>query len=1364
MSERDIKISGSFQDDITPKLKKLSDELTGFTRRFQGIQRSLGVLAKGMDTLTESTDNLTTLFRDQEEQIRQNTNLLNDYARAARRVGNIRPTATTSPNQPSPTDLDVSRGSSGIRTMIAGAAIGGLTLAVSNLVSSISGAIVGTFTRGFQLLTSHLTAALDFFRAGLAERIGDEMSDVKAAGGAFTASQRMENPIFKTLKEAEEQSKETNRYLAQLAGSLPGSTQEYVQVSKQIADGIYGLFPQDKENVITLAEKIAAENGELISKVNNEQTLKDVAKILIGELTKVTVLAGLGGESGGAYGLPALTEKMLTQQNVSLASLMQYTSISGDPLIKSALERNIDKITATQANTAERYESLLNMFQEIITPELIMRYQRTVSGVVEAFRTSIFDPDVGLLGLGRPIEFLSTVYDDFGNAVIESGSVVKENLAIFDYFKDIFFNLAWVFMPIIEASSKLLDPFLELGKRLSGIREVTMKFQSNFESYRQGLTEMAEGMEGETQGKFLSTVGLRASLATINNTLFNAGIIAKEEAARVGRLLKATDTDYPDFLNILLSQVGQILSSESVYRGAGKALGSFFKMLADIVTGFLTPLKDSAFVNGFIEEFRSAGGSQAIKDFFNGVFNLLVNAMWSLIKNFPTQTALIGFFVIFLPALVSALFTGIISIIPQLFGALFVGKSGAAFSFSGLSKSFLGLSKFLSKWGGPLILALFGIIDVINRVMNGQDIGQAIGAALITVLGAALGTILGLAIAPFLGPLAVLAPALGVAGGALGGMLGGQLANMIFPQAATATPTSATLELPENFYSLPPEIQGQWYKEQEALTTRPQYGPKLPTGPNLEPVDSILGEKAPLWQRIWTGFSKGIARLLGWIVGGITGGVIGAIAGLNWLSGKIHNFLWYVFITVPWKLLSSSDFRVNVSGAISNWLHSIRDEFLKGIANVVGEENIKRFFPEYGLTLEERLQNRAADRELLDAARARWHEQFQKTGTEDDDRQWRNPAGAAYKGSGTDSFMSLPRAIATEIKNKPPGSNLVIANSSELIIPTKSAANGNGDVAAIVNPLHNISSHTLATRNNTGNAITYLNNLITKSNENRGEIASLSRLNTSGFNILSSLMFRVGSTLESGIRVEVTNTPTVKMSFEMGEMGPIGGGIGNFPKTSGFGQRNGSHHAGNDYAMPVGTRLAIGVPGRVVGAGWWGGYGLAMDILSPTGMVYRFAHLSRFLAPVGATLPPNTPFALSGNTGRSTGPHLHFEAKPGGGTPINPDPFASVIRANFAGMGISEVMGGPVGQELSRMPYGSDLVVGNSSEIMMKPGQTANLISSSVRAGVESSGSITISGMTININGSEKSGKELADEIAAHILGAIESANYSTVI
>jgi hypothetical protein len=214
--------------------------------------------------------------------------------------------------------------------------------------------------------------------------------------------------------------------------------------------------------------------------------------------------------------------------------------------------------------------------------------------------------------------------------------------------------------------------------------------------------------------------------------------------------------------------------------------------------------------------------------------------------------------------------------------------------------------------------------------------------------------------------------------------------------------------------------------------------------------------------------------------------------------------------------------------------------------------------------------------------------------------------------------------------------------------------------------------------------------------------------------------------------------------------------------TSPYGWRNGRIHAGNDYGMPVGTKLALGIPGQVLSAGWAGGYGMNMDILGADGVMYRFAHLSRYLLPPGASVVPNVPFALSGNTGKSTGPHLHFEAHPGGRGAVNPTPFAGVIRANYAGMDTSQVMGA-IGGELANMPYGSDLVVGNSSEIMMKPNQAANLVSSSVRAGVQGSGSVTVSGITINVNGANKSGRELAEEIASHIMDAIESANYSGV-
>lgn len=106
--------------------------------------------------------------------------------------------------------------------------------------------------------------------------------------------------------------------------------------------------------------------------------------------------------------------------------------------------------------------------------------------------------------------------------------------------------------------------------------------------------------------------------------------------------------------------------------------------------------------------------------------------------------------------------------------------------------------------------------------------------------------------------------------------------------------------------------------------------------------------------------------------------------------------------------------------------------------------------------------------------------------------------------------------------------------------------------------------------------------------------------------------------------------------------------------TSPFGQRWGRLHAGQDYAAPVGTPLKSMSSGTVVGAGPMTGYGVYIDIKYWDGSVSRYGHLTSVNASVGQQVAPGDVVALSGNTGRSTGPHLHMEIHPGGGAPIDP--------------------------------------------------------------------------------------------------------------
>lgn len=107
--------------------------------------------------------------------------------------------------------------------------------------------------------------------------------------------------------------------------------------------------------------------------------------------------------------------------------------------------------------------------------------------------------------------------------------------------------------------------------------------------------------------------------------------------------------------------------------------------------------------------------------------------------------------------------------------------------------------------------------------------------------------------------------------------------------------------------------------------------------------------------------------------------------------------------------------------------------------------------------------------------------------------------------------------------------------------------------------------------------------------------------------------------------------------------------------TSGYGWRWGRMHKGIDIAAPVGTPIMAAASGEVVFAGWnSGGYGNLVKLKHHDGSITFYAHNHRVLVSNGQKVKQGQLIAEMGSTGRSTGPHLHFEIRPEGSAAINP--------------------------------------------------------------------------------------------------------------
>ncbi len=109
--------------------------------------------------------------------------------------------------------------------------------------------------------------------------------------------------------------------------------------------------------------------------------------------------------------------------------------------------------------------------------------------------------------------------------------------------------------------------------------------------------------------------------------------------------------------------------------------------------------------------------------------------------------------------------------------------------------------------------------------------------------------------------------------------------------------------------------------------------------------------------------------------------------------------------------------------------------------------------------------------------------------------------------------------------------------------------------------------------------------------------------------------------------------------------------IGEVEFTSGFGVRNDpflgrpAMHTGLDFRAASGDPVRVTANGKVVSAGWSGGYGRMVEVDHGNGLSTRYGHLSEINVKIGEQVKIGQVIGLVGSTGRSTGPHLHYETR-----------------------------------------------------------------------------------------------------------------------
>ena len=837
----------------------------------------------------------------------------------------------------------------------------------------ITNAIISGFQTGVNILEKGMSQAFGAF----AERARDQLEDVSAAGGIYSAFKYNKIPgqQAKSFQQAMEMQDSINKDMAAIASNLPGTTHNYVENSRRLVDTTGQVMSKDFKGMMELAKKFTG---------NQKISMEDAFTSINVEIAKSTTLLEKMNPSRTVVPMTQIVEDMIKKEEVSVAGLRKYVAFRRGTTFEAALQRHIKELNATGQGTAKRLEIINKILKEAVPDPMIGAFKTSIAGVTEGFRSAFLDPDVGIFGLSRTLFETVTKYSR------ETGEKIgTETTNFFKMFAETFGNLGnLINTSILPGIAAVYSPFEAIAKDLEKLRDYSFKIFRQQERYTKYFDELAEkfGMS-DTSFKTIE----KGSLTTVMDILRSFNMLGEVKYDKYAKMMsaKGTDKEIADSMRkIYQDLIPTILNSpffKNIGKEIGKMLATVFKEIASIMKALLSGKYG---VNEFADAFRQAGGMKAVNDIIVMLAEMIGKVVMGIAELYLTSLGT----------------------------SLKEGNFGAA--------AVLGVGGAIA--AAPLLPLLGGAAKVGGNVKAAADTAKATKAA--KAADAASKATRATQIARFgatnLAPAAA-AAAPGVIGAAPAAA--GPLANV----AAVASKVAGPAAIAASFILFDKQILGfaEWLKN---------TGIKMRDSANMGAagLSVLLAGVGTLLQGL-TNFIKGafdmVVALFTGDIEKIKKGFVRMMQGLSQSMGGL--------VTTVLGLVTT------LGGGIIEAVKNLFKAIISAIGIEIPDFNLGGFFqqsPE---------QKQAAAKKKL-----AYMKQYNPA-ADKKEQDYYDKIYGSFAGSPGKQYSNLGGAISSEMRNKPSGSDLVIANSSETVIP---AAGGLG-MAGLVQAIFGAAQSTAST-------------------------------------------------------------------------------------------------------------------------------------------------------------------------------------------------------------------------------------------------------------------------------------------------------------